>query len=178
MHDHEPRLQFSLDDTPKLEELYRLDIITGIAGSVSGYSEVGTCLLEDKYGDKIGALKKDYKSVEVVEQIFHLWTGGRGKKPTSWGILVICLRFAELNRLADDIESACNCTKEVKERCPDDGHETTDERNQDDQTPAPVTHSSMGVGLAPSQTWTTIATAVGAIIVATCFILLGTVLLN
>ena len=72
---------------------------------------MGTCLLEDDYGVVIGALEKDYKSVEIVERIFHLWTGGLGKKPTSWGVLVTCLRFAELNRLADDIESAYNCAK-------------------------------------------------------------------
>ena len=170
MHDHEPRLQFSLDDTPKKEELYRLGIIIGIAGSGSGHSKVGTCLLEDDFGVVIGTLEKNYKSVDLVEQIFHLWTDGQGKEPTSWDVLVTCLRFAELNRLADDIESAYNCAKEVKERRLDDGHrgKIIDEGNQDDQTPA-VTHSSMDVGHAPSQIWIIIAT-VGVIIVATCSI--------
>ena len=167
-HVHASNSHYIIDDTPKKEELNRLDIIIGIAGSGSGYSEVGTCLLEDDYGIIIGALEKDYKSVQIVEKIFHLWTGGRGKKPTSWGVLVTCLRLAELNRLADDIESACNCTKEVKERRPDDSQKIIDEGNQDDQTPAPVTHSSMDVGYAPSQTWIIVIATVGAIIIATC----------
>ena len=134
--------------------------------------QVGTCLLEDDYGDVIGTLKKDYRSVDLVEQIFHLWTDGLGKKPTSWGVLVTCLRFAELNRLADEIESACNCTKEVKERRLDNSHKVIDEGNQDDQTvsPAPVTHSSMDIGHAPSQIWIIAIATVGAIIVATCSI--------
>ena len=113
---------------------------------------MGTYLLEDKYGDVIGALEKDYtRSItDLVEQMFHLWTAGRGKKPTSWGVLVACLRSAELNRLADDIESAY-CTEEGRL---DDGHIIIDpEENRDEQTPAPVTHSSMDVGNAPTQTW-------------------------
>jgi hypothetical protein len=120
---------------------------------------VGTCLLNDDYGDKIGALEKDYRSAvkDLVEQIFHLWTAGEGSKPTSWDGLVTCLKIAELNRLANDIESAYNCAKE--RRVHYDGHQTTDEGNLDDtvteRTP-PVTHrsrNSVDVGHAPAQTW-------------------------
>jgi hypothetical protein len=135
---------------------------------------VGTCLLKDDYGDKIGALEKDYRSVtDFVEQIFRLWTAGKGSKPTSWGGLVTCLRVAKLNRLADDIESAYNCAKE--KRVHYDDHRTMDEGNQDDtvteKTP-PVTHrnrSPVNAGHAPTRIWIIFAATVGAIIVATLY---------
>ena len=111
---------------------------------------------------------KNYKdSVEdLVEQMFHLWTGGQGKKPTSWGVLVTCLRSAKLNRLADDIESAY-CTEEGR-----DGHKTTDEGNQEEQTPAPVTQRNRSLVDAPTQTYNWIVYTIGAIAVATCFIII------
>ena len=144
---------------------------------------MGTCLLKDDYGDVIGALEKEYRSVtDLVEQIFHLWTAGKGAMPVSWAGLVTCLRFAKLNRLADDIESAY-CTKERH-----DSHKTTDEGYLDEQTP-PMTHrsrSSVDEGYTPTghQTWITLSytiATVAAVIVATCFVryfatLLGTIL--
>ena len=168
--DHEPRLQFLITDTiPKKDELQHLGIIIGIAGS--GYSEVGTLLLKDDYGDVIGALKEEYRSMTaLVEEIFHRWTAGRGAKPVSWAGLVTCLRLAELNRLADDIESAY-CTAK-------DSHTVTDEGALDEQGPPmtrrsrrPVDEAHAPTGL---QTWImytfTAACTVGASIVATCYI--------
>ena len=84
-----------------------------------------------------------------IEEIFHHWTTGRGAKPVSWAELVIFLRLAKLNRLANDIESAY-CTAE-------DSHTV-------DEAPAPT-----GI-----QTWIiyafTAACTVGTIIAATCYI--------
>ena len=171
--DHEPRLQFLITDAiPKKDELQRLGIITGIAGSYNGYSEVGTLLLKDDYGDEIGALKEEYRSMTaLVEEIFHRWTAGRGAKPVSWAGLVTCLRLAKLNRLADDIESAY-CTAEDSHM-----HTVTDEGTLDEQGP-PMTHRSRSpVDEAPAPTglltWIiyafTVACTVGAI-AATCYI--------
>ena len=69
---------------------------------------MGTCLLKDDYFYKIGELEKKHGSdvKALVEEIFHRWTDGKGATPISWAGLVTCLRFAELNTLADDIESA------------------------------------------------------------------------
>ena len=93
-------------DIPKRSELEDRDIIDNIAAD---YSIVGTCLLDDDYGNKIKRLEEEYRSrsvTELVREIIRLWTNGKGATPRTWGGLVICLLSAKLNRLADEITSA------------------------------------------------------------------------
>ena len=95
-----------VDAIPKKSELQDHDIIDNI---VADYSIVGTCLLNDDYGNKIKGLEEEYRSRSVtalVGEIFRLWTAGNGATPISWEGLVICLQSAKLNRLADEITSA------------------------------------------------------------------------
>ena len=149
------------DDVPIKSDLHSLDLIIGIAGS--GYSKVGTCLLKDDYGDKIGALEKQYRSVtDLVEEIFHHWTAGKGATPISWTELVTCLRFAELNRLADDIESVY-CAKE---------------RHGAVHKPTATDESKSSVMDEGYITWIYAIATVGAVIVTTCFIRYFTALLG
>ena len=99
--------RFSIvDDIPKRSELQDRDIIDNIAAD---YSVVGTCLLDDDYGNKIKRLEEEYKSrsvTELVREIVRLWTNGEGATPRTWEGLVICLLSAKLSRLADEITSA------------------------------------------------------------------------
>ena len=84
-----------------------LGIIENIAAG--DCSKVETCLLKDDFGTVMRNLKKEYSSMTgMVEEIFHLWTDGKGATPISWVGLVVCLRSAKLNRLADEMESAYN----------------------------------------------------------------------
>ena len=74
--------------------------------------------MKDDYGNKIRKLEKDHAGcvTDIVDQIFNRWINGNGAKPVSWARLVVCLRSAELNRLADKIESAyCEYPKEILE---------------------------------------------------------------
>lgn len=99
-----------IDAIPKIGELRTLDIIENMPDE---YPHVGTCLLNDDFGNRIKKLQKEYTSIsERVEEIFRLWTNGGGAK---WVGLVACLKEAKLNRLVDVIETKY-CVEEIAER--------------------------------------------------------------
>ena len=97
-----------IDAVPKKGELQVLSVMDNIVE----YSNIGTCLLNDHYGNKIKKIEKEYKSVTaIVEEIFRLWTNGEGATKISWTKLVTCLRIAKLKRLANEIEAVYCATE-------------------------------------------------------------------
>lgn len=59
------------------------------------YTTFGTFLLESA---------KTQTATEINVTILREWINGKGQEPFTWDSLVKCLRDAELNGLADDIE--------------------------------------------------------------------------
>ena len=97
-----------LDDKPRKSELYSL----GIIDDITDYDRVGTYLLKDEKGNIIRNLREDHKYVrKIVIEIFDLWLNDKGATPVTWAGLINCLRLAELNTLADKIESAYQCAE-------------------------------------------------------------------
>lgn len=96
---------------PQLEMLERKDggesvrIIDTIGAQ---YQELGTYLLNDKYGQKLNKIKDAHKDAKVVcHEIFREWLAGKGKEMLTWKTLVYALgEHSQLKSLADDIVSA------------------------------------------------------------------------
>ena len=76
--------------------------------------DLATCLLNDDYGKKLEA--ELYASQKKVHKLFTDWLDGSGK-PATWYALVDCLRFAQLNSMADNIESVLETNEEAREHC-------------------------------------------------------------
>ena len=72
----------------------------------TNYKIFGMFLLRDDSGTIISGIEraKMYDAEEINKAILEKWIGGKGQRPFTWGTLVKCLRGAELNVLADDIE--------------------------------------------------------------------------
>ena len=70
------------------------------------YTDFGTFLLEDHTGMKVSAIEtaRLRVSAPILQDIFQEWLQGRGKEPVTYATLVECLRSANLNVLADDIQ--------------------------------------------------------------------------
>ena len=80
---------------------------------------LGTCLLNDKAGNKLREIEDDNPRVEkIVNEIFHQWISGKGQvdgeKSNTWGRLIQCLRTAKLMALVGRINSAL-CPGENKQ---------------------------------------------------------------
>ena len=102
----------SADDRPDLNDLRKLPVKDGVKDIVAeiqnDYIRLGGCLLEDEGGNKVHGIEiaKHYIPLAITEEILRQWRQGKGKKPVTWRILIDCLREAQLNVAADDIESA------------------------------------------------------------------------
>ena len=70
------------------------------------YTKFGTFLLKDDYGTIVSGIEraKMQNATEINRTILREWINGKGEEPFTWATLVKCLRDADLNRLADDIE--------------------------------------------------------------------------
>ena len=70
------------------------------------YKKFGTFLLKDDSGTIIPAIESEkmHNATEINTTILQIWIGGKGEEPYTWDTLVKCLRDAELNGLANDIE--------------------------------------------------------------------------
>ena len=70
------------------------------------YTRFGTFLLEDDSGTIVSGIEsaKTQTATEINITILREWINGKGQEPFTWDSLVKCLRDADLNRLADDIE--------------------------------------------------------------------------
>ena len=102
----------SADDRPDLNDLRKLPVKDGVKDIVTeiqnDYIRLGGCLLEDEGGNKVHGIEiaKHYIPLAITEEILRQWRQGKGKEPVTWQTLVDCLREAQLNVVADDIESA------------------------------------------------------------------------
>ena len=73
----------------------------------TSYRDVGICLLNDEYGQVIATIVDDKKeSKHILNEIFRQWINGKGKKCSRAG-LIVCLKIAQLNVLAEALKSAC-----------------------------------------------------------------------
>ena len=72
----------------------------------TNYKIVGTFLLRDDSGTIISGIEraKMYDAEEINKAILEMWIGGKGLGPFTWDTLVQCLRDADQNVLANDIE--------------------------------------------------------------------------
>ena len=101
----------SADDRPNLTDLRKLPVKDGVQDIVAeiqnDYIRLGGCLLEDEGGNKVHGIEiAKHDPVAITEEILRQWRQGKGKEPVTWQTLVDCLREAQLNVAADDIESA------------------------------------------------------------------------
>ena len=78
------------------------------------YEKFGTCLLNDTLGNMVNNIKHDHRGnvKSTLHQMFTVWLSGKGKRPETWEVFVGCLRGANLNYLADKIESQYSCDDE------------------------------------------------------------------
>ena len=76
----------------------------------------GTFLLKDDSGAIIPGIEsaKSRDATKINTTILQNWIGGKGKKPYTWDTLVKCLRDADLNGLANDIEAVLFCNSSHK----------------------------------------------------------------
>ena len=101
---------FATDDKPSLPTLLKfpgkhenINIPEQIG---TNYKTFGTLLLKDDSGMIISSIEKAklHNATEINATILQKWIGGKGREPFTWNTLVNCLRDAELNVLANDIE--------------------------------------------------------------------------
>ena len=115
-------LTHSVGDRPNLNELRQFRVKDGVKDIVAeiqnDYIRLGGCLLQDGSGSKVHGIEKakQYDPVPITEEILRQWLLGKGKRPVTWQTLVDCLREAQLNVAADDIEGALS--QEVGSRVP------------------------------------------------------------
>ena len=81
------------------------------------YTTFGTFLLKDDNGTIIPGIEsaKMHNVTEINKTILQNWIGGKGEEPFTWDTLVKCLRDADLNGLANDIEAVLcyDCSHEM-----------------------------------------------------------------
>ena len=70
------------------------------------YATFGTFLLKDDSGTIVSGIEsaKTQTATEINRTILREWINGKGQEPFTWATLVKCLRDADLNGLANDIE--------------------------------------------------------------------------
>jgi hypothetical protein len=72
-------------------------------------SKFSTCLLDDDDGVLFKNIESSFGphagTTDILNDVFHQWLTGRGKRPETWATFVNCLRVARLNVLADSIET-------------------------------------------------------------------------
>ena len=70
------------------------------------YHDFGMFLLQDHDLSKVSALEHTWQrnSPLICRDIIKDWLQGKGKNPVTYATLVDCLRDADLNSLAKDIE--------------------------------------------------------------------------
>ncbi len=99
-----------IDATPTLDCLLRFPAKRGHINvpEMIGvkYKVFGVLLLRDTQGAVVDRIERDHPhdTLEVSTQVLQLWIAGRGRRPTTWSTLTDCLRDADLNTLAADIE--------------------------------------------------------------------------
>ena len=70
------------------------------------YSALGTCLLNDIDGAKLGAIVNNHHLTEkIVDAVLTDWLRGKGQS-TTWRTLIKCLYDAQLKNLAQDLKTA------------------------------------------------------------------------
>ena len=73
----------------------------------TNYITFGTFLLQDDFGEKVGAIAEEMKpsvtNINII--ILERWLRGEGRKPSSWGMLTQVLRQSKLTVLAEEIEA-------------------------------------------------------------------------
>ncbi len=72
------------------------------------YDDFGTLLLQDDNGQRVKSIVQECRehAKAINREILIQWLGGRGRLPVSWETLVEVLRDADLETLADDVESS------------------------------------------------------------------------
>ena len=112
------------DDTPTMPELTQLNMTNEwghirIKDRIAGHlQDVGTCLLNDKNGNMLDSIERDYDCIhDKVTEMFRLWLQGQGQKDDAksitWSKLIKCLNVAQLQSLADEIKSVLCGRKRV-----------------------------------------------------------------
>ena len=100
------------DCAPTMMELLCLPTSSGNVNLAeligTGYTIVGTILLNDTTGQKIPALENElhHNATSINRRVFQTWLTGAGKQPVTWATLIGALRGAGLNTIAGTIESA------------------------------------------------------------------------
>ena len=83
----------------------------------TNYETFGTFLLKDDSGTIIPGIEREkmHNATEINKTILRKWIGGKGEEPYTWDTLVKCLRDADLNGLANDIEAVLcyDCSHEM-----------------------------------------------------------------
>ena len=69
------------------------------------YSTFGTLLLEERTGERVGAIaqKHMYNSEQASLEFLQEWIAGRGRHPVTWNTLIEVLHDIELSTLAREI---------------------------------------------------------------------------
>ena len=72
------------------------------------YNSFGPRMLHDRAGNKVAAIKKAQANdpVDITKEIVRRWLAKEGGVTPTWDELVQCLRHAQLNVLAEDIEKS------------------------------------------------------------------------
>ena len=98
----------AVDDIPKLHELERFEqysLITTIIDRVAPQWKVVVLHLNfENHYIEIIEMSCHYQPVPACRTMFSQWLEGNGHKPTTWRTLIIALKEAKLNTLAEKLE--------------------------------------------------------------------------
>ena len=91
----------SLLTTPRGEEINIIKTMAPV------WKNLGVLLDFDNNGTELDIIDKKHPSdpIECCRAMFQHWLKGNGKKPCTWQTLVQLIKYADQERLADDIES-------------------------------------------------------------------------
>ena len=80
------------------------ETISIIDESATAYRQIGSILLQDRYGRRVEVIESDeqWKSKKVMREIYKQWISE--DEHHSWAKLTDCLRQCHLNSLAYDLE--------------------------------------------------------------------------
>lgn len=111
-------LCFDTDVRPRLDDLRNFPVNGGFKDITveigSEYESFGTLLLKDEGGSKVKNIEKEKRGhpVDITVEILRQWLQGKGREPVTWQTLVECLQDAQLNVLANIIESTLSQEKQ------------------------------------------------------------------